>query len=336
MSNKATLSILQYNMRNERVTTMIPLLADPKLQDYNVVAIQEPWKNLFGATTLSFHCSGFHLLYKPRGNTQVCLYINERIDPDSWEIEYGSADICTLKIKIQNNNVKSLIYIYNVYNPFPTSYSSTESPSTFLEVEHALNVDAKHILLGDFNLHHPYWSGPSRPTQHAAVNQLLDIISKADIELTLPPSTITWEACQSYSIIDLIFLSAELIPKLEYCKTISELEQSLDHISMSTKLLLQCKATMIQPCRAWKMMDMKKLKKVLKQAPVPQALQTIANINTEIEKIQSFLCKVVDETIPWAKPSDWAKLFWDRKCDSAIKETYKLQKHWSQTQAFEN
>lgn len=41
MINKTTLSILQYNVRNERVTTMILLLADPRLQDYDIVAIQE-------------------------------------------------------------------------------------------------------------------------------------------------------------------------------------------------------------------------------------------------------------------------------------------------------
>lgn len=83
MKDTSTLSILQYNVRNERVTTMILLLPDPKLQEYNIVAIQEPWRNPQGATILNLHRSRFHLLYRPGGDTRVCFYINKKIDPDS-------------------------------------------------------------------------------------------------------------------------------------------------------------------------------------------------------------------------------------------------------------
>lgn len=78
-----------------------------------------------------------------------------------------------------------------MYNPSPASYSSTDSPSTFPEMQQALQANVEHILLSDFNLHHPYWSGPSRPTQYAAADQLLDIIDAAEMELILPPGTIT-------------------------------------------------------------------------------------------------------------------------------------------------
>lgn len=41
MKDANTLSILQYNVQNDRVKTMIPLLADPKTQDYDIIAVQE-------------------------------------------------------------------------------------------------------------------------------------------------------------------------------------------------------------------------------------------------------------------------------------------------------
>ena len=41
-------------------------------------------------------------------------------------------------------------------------------------------------MLGDFNLPHPLWSGPSRPTQHQAADQLLDVVRAASMQLTLP------------------------------------------------------------------------------------------------------------------------------------------------------
>ena len=83
MKDTKFLSILQYNVRNDRVSTMIPLLAEKSIQDYDIIAIQEPWRNPFAPTTLSSHQSGFHLLYHPGGDIRVCFYINNVIDPES-------------------------------------------------------------------------------------------------------------------------------------------------------------------------------------------------------------------------------------------------------------
>lgn len=77
MKNTDTLTIIQYNVRNDRVGIMIPLLADPRTQTYNIIAIQEPWRNPSAPTSLSPHQSGFHLLYKLGGDTRVCFYIND-------------------------------------------------------------------------------------------------------------------------------------------------------------------------------------------------------------------------------------------------------------------
>ena len=121
MKDTGTLAILQYNVRNDRVTTMIPLLADPRTQEYDIIAVQEPWRNPHAATTLSSYQSGFHLLYRPGGDTRVCFYVNDRIDPDSWDVNYPSADLCSLAIKV-GNGPPDLINIHNVYNPSPVSY----------------------------------------------------------------------------------------------------------------------------------------------------------------------------------------------------------------------
>ena len=39
--SKNTLSILQYNVRNDRISTMISLLADSEVKNYDVIAIQK-------------------------------------------------------------------------------------------------------------------------------------------------------------------------------------------------------------------------------------------------------------------------------------------------------
>ena len=84
---------------------MIPLLADTNTQDYDIIAIQEAWRNPSAPTSLSSHQSGFYLLYRPGSDTRVCFYVNDLIDNDSWELEFTSADMCILKIKTYTEGV---------------------------------------------------------------------------------------------------------------------------------------------------------------------------------------------------------------------------------------
>ena len=329
MRNTNSLSILQYNVRNDRVSTMLPLLADPNTQDYDIIAIQEPWRNPFAPTTLSSHQSGFHLLYRPNGDTRVCFYINDSIDPDSWEVEFPSADMCTLIIRTKIGETAEVIHVHNVYNPSPASYSSIDSPSTLPIVKHQLTTGSNHILLGDFNLHHPLWNDPSRTTQHAGADQLLNIIEESSLSLTLPKGTITWEARQSFSTIDLVFMSENLTERLEHCMSRPELNQSSAHIPISTRITLDSEPQTIIERRAWKLLNMEKLREAEKQAPPITTPRSHAEIDAYTVSIQKFLQEVINAAVPWARPSKYAKPFWNDDCSVITKETRRLRRVWT-------
>lgn len=148
--------------------------------------------------------------------------------------------MCTLKIAAKTvSGETEMIHIHNVYNPSSTSYSSTKSPLTLPLAELQLaNTYAHHILLGDFNLHHLFWNGPSKSTQHAAADKLLEVVDNANLSLTLPKGTIIWEAKNFYSTIDLVFMSEYVANRLKHCKSRPELNQSSNHIPISTRVLL--------------------------------------------------------------------------------------------------
>lgn len=55
----------------------------------------------------------------------------------------------------------------------------------------ALTQPGEHVIVGDFNLHYPYWCGPSRVTQHVTADVLLNIAEQYDLEQMLPAGTIT-------------------------------------------------------------------------------------------------------------------------------------------------
>ena len=168
--NSETLKILQYNIRNGRSNVMIPLLAEELTNTYDVLAIQEPWKNDRGSvpTTYSPRNSGFHVVYQPAANNRVCFYVNKNIAPDSWTAAFPSPDIAVLHLTVAFGVAKKDLRIINVYNPSPTSYQSTTCDSSLPILRAILEdgLEAENIVVGDFNLHHPLWNGPSRPTQH--------------------------------------------------------------------------------------------------------------------------------------------------------------------------
>jgi hypothetical protein len=61
--SKTTLKILQYNVRKSRDTVMATSLRDPRVMDYDVLAVQELWRNAFMSTTHHPAKAQFHLCY---------------------------------------------------------------------------------------------------------------------------------------------------------------------------------------------------------------------------------------------------------------------------------
>ena len=106
-------------------------------------------------------------------------------------MKHLSSNMITLKLKLWSELTIKAVHIHNVYNPSSVSYVSTDSSFTLSTVERQLQADAEHVLLKDFNFHHPLWCGPSRPTQHAAANQLLKMVETAELDLILSQSMVT-------------------------------------------------------------------------------------------------------------------------------------------------
>jgi hypothetical protein len=63
MNRHSRLNILQYNVRKSRDMVMVSLLRDPEIYDFDIIAIQEPWRNPYTATTHHPAKDRFHLCY---------------------------------------------------------------------------------------------------------------------------------------------------------------------------------------------------------------------------------------------------------------------------------
>jgi hypothetical protein len=59
------------------------LLRDLEIDDFDIIAIQEPWTNPYTATTYHPAKDRFYLCYLTRdaeGSSRICFFINKRID----------------------------------------------------------------------------------------------------------------------------------------------------------------------------------------------------------------------------------------------------------------
>ena len=214
-----------------------------------------------------------------------------------------------------------------MYNPsLPHFLFLHRQPVHASDTQTSINCRKKHILLGDFNLHHPLWNHSTRSTEHAESEQLLHLTDEHNLALTLPKGTVTWEARQTFSTIDLVFMSDELTERLEHCMSRPELNQLSDHVTISTRITLNSEAQTTRERRAWKLTDMEKLREAEKRAPPPRTPRSPAEIDAYTVSIQKFLQEVIEIAVPWARPSKYAKPFWNDECSVITKETRRLRR----------
>lgn len=148
MLGNQELRILQYNVQKSRDIVLASLFQNPRVLEYDILAVQEPWRNPFIATTYHPLKTHFQLTYLDDPTTRVCLYINKRIDPGTWSVSHISKDI--ISVTIRNPHSNGHLHIFNVYNEL-----STDTLSILADTMAARGPDEDMIVLGDFNLHHP-------------------------------------------------------------------------------------------------------------------------------------------------------------------------------------
>ncbi len=114
LSLQFSLSILQYNIRKSRDQVMMPFFDDLQTLTYDIIAVQEPWRNSEFFITYHPHRDIFHLIYMGHGSTRVCFYINKRLAISSRNATHHNSDLCTIYLEIHSIGK---LHIHNIYNP---------------------------------------------------------------------------------------------------------------------------------------------------------------------------------------------------------------------------
>ena len=318
--------ILQYNVQKSN-KVMAPLLADSRVSSYDLIALQEPWKDKHCNRTYCPRASGFVPAYDNQ-QRRSCFLINRRLDPTTWSIEYPSSDLTVFCLWAEDRT----IWVYNTYSPPPGSYSIEQYDSPIPLLAGLLSRDGDHILLGDFNLHHPMWCGPQNPTIHKAADHLIYTILSHELVLVSPKGGVTWEARGQSSTIDLTFLSPRLREQVVRCEIREDLSFGSDHYPISTILLLNTTQVKPQLRRSWKRMNKEAVQAGAVYLPKPPNLATPDEVNCYVNSIVQFVQQLIENTVPWAKPSSYAQPWWTMEVQEVVEEEQSLRQRTQTSQ----
>jgi endonuclease/exonuclease/phosphatase family metal-dependent hydrolase len=337
MTEHLGISILQYNTHNSK-DVIFPLIADPETRNFDFIAVQEPWKSPGIMTSHNPSTSGFYLAYQETEDVNVCWYINKRIDPQSWEVNYWSKNLATLKIKVAAPASQSgamgaerEVWLHNVYNQDPGNRiaANLESTDILPAIRGALSTitAVEHILLGDFNLHHPAWNNEGRMTHDDQADTLLEITRTRSLELTSLSRKPTWRARGLESTIDLVFMSQTLLDQLIKCDVDDNWDHGSDHLPIATMLSFEIDQELPKQHRAWKTANPEKVKEAAKKhVPVIPVLESKEQIDQFVGEIEACMYRVIEETVPLQKISAKAQSFWTPECGEAVRLARNLRR----------
>jgi len=118
--------------------------------------------------------------------------------------------------------------IINLYNPSDNSVAPLLSTID-------LPSDAKIIITGDFNLHHPDWSPDSKNEKTGSEN-LVNWMRTNDFTLLNRPGEMTWFRGSQSSTLDLTWASNNSLNNISYWGIREDLHTGSDHLPVTWTL----------------------------------------------------------------------------------------------------
>ncbi|KDN71155.1 putative zinc knuckle, partial [Colletotrichum sublineola] len=317
---------------------MATLLRDPNIDKYDIIAIQEPWRNPFNATTHHPAKDRFHLCYpsnEGKGPARVCYFINRKLDHSRWQFKESSRDLCTISIRTGEDNEPPTV-IHNIYNPSP---HESDRPQVLQQLRKSLETHqySEQIVVGDFNLHHELWGGSDIRIPDREATELLDLMDDMNLTSQLQPGTITYEEGDRRTTIDLCLVTIGLVDRIIRCQVDHDINHDSDHLPIVTSLNLAVAELQLEKKRNWKAIDEKTLIQTLRASlPQLQRPRTKTALDGYVEATVEALSTAIEASVPTKAPSPKSRIGWTKECANTLAEAKRLRRIYSEQQTDES
>jgi len=324
-----TITIIQYNTHKSKDKVMAEFLYRVEAAEDQplVLAIQEPWRSTRGPHTTKTTPS-YHLNYLDHAETRVCFYVHKNLDPTRWSVEHHSPDLSTLSIQAGGREIR----IHNIYNPRPHGHIHT--------LPNLLTSNAEHVLLGDFNLHHPLWGGVAVVAPEDEADDLIRFTEAAGLEIATECGVETWARGNQKQTLDLTFITGWVLDRLTTCERQDRWFTDSDHYPIFTEIDVRPPLQQ-EPTRRplWKAADWPQVRTALGEELIALAgarMETHEDLDKFAGYLHKTIQKVIRHEIPVAKPSPRARPEWNADCTEVVRETQRLRRVWQDTRLEED
>lgn len=265
--------------------------------------------------------------------------MNKRFKPEDVEVLFHSGDFMTLTTNLsspESTHSRHNIHIHNLYNKPDTSNSPVLDDLTSILSQTAIaannlpyEVTTDHVIVGDFNIHHPSWGCKTTQADNRAP-QLLEIIDEFNLTQHLPPGTTTYiSPLGSESTIDLVFTSAGLTERIQMCDVVEALDHDSDHLPIGTILDLSLQNTAPDTRYSDDQIDTKVFNSTLSASlpltsttpPTPEGLDTY------VTQLINAISRAVHISTPQTIPNVRVTPGFDGFCKAACVKANKARRH---------
>ncbi len=161
------------------------------------------------------------------------------------------------------------------------------------------------------------------------IDTLLNIITNARLKLLLKSDTITHEAHNQFTMINLVFSSEKIQFMICKCKIQIDLYQRLNHLLIITELCLQTISVQLLTWWLWKKMNTEALSAYLQiHLSFNRFLDDKTMMSDRVCKIIRVLQKIIKKSIFLTKSSNWVRDFWNQSCFKVVMKSRWLQIIW--------
>jgi hypothetical protein len=320
------LKVLQYNVQKSKDGVMVPLL-DSRKASYDVIAIQEPWLNPNVNTTYCPRGSQYNLVFPLQGRARTCLLVHKRIPISTWSAGQ-EPDYCWIRLELESGPIT----IHNIYSEIPESYETTIWNTPIPQVLAAIQDPGRHLIVGDFNLHHPFWGGPAVRRGHAGAEPILQLLRTGQLDLLTCPGTKTREKHnQEPSTLDLALSTPNLTLWVTSCKVVDI--TGSDHWPVETTIQTTSLArTGLEQRRNFKKTDVDTVAAQARWLQVPaQELASIQDIDDYTSYLVGFIQQLIDQTVPYRTVSERAQAWWTAEVSAVVATERRAHRLWLRT-----
>ena len=329
MNNTDQLRILQYNLHKNRERTH-GILNDPDMKEFTILMIQEQfWSPFTKSSPLHHSWSLIEPHTKTDRNPRAAIYVNNKHLPAACltQLPVPSTDVAAVEISLPGASKPSLFI--NVYNPCDESVLPTlQSYLTENLIPHHYELI---VIGGDFNCHHPLWN-PSEYTRHDdEADRLIDLAASLDLNLMLPPGTITYP--NANTSIDLVWGNEAAIDAMLKCKIAEDHDHGSDHLPIETVLTTKTHTITPEPVFNFTKTNWEEFSNRLKQylPPSDSPHKTRADIDRYTVQLVDAITSAVKDTTPFIKPSPHSKRWWTEELTQLKREANRLRKVYQLT-----